>query len=618
MRLLASLLICLGSFGFSPPSAYAKATISASVDRETVGLEGVIRLRVSVQTDQDDGSEQATLTPPDLSDFEVIQQLQQRSYVLGATAQTLSLTLRPVRAGELKIGPFVLKADGKKLRSQTIAIRVTGDATQSSTGTPTGTPSLDEVLTSPPAESSGKATAPDRQAFLAWEVDDAEPYVGEQINAALYLYVNRSIAVQQHDFGSINLEGFWSETVKRQGPGRSEVVYIGGDAFTKNAVTEYRLFPLRAGEARLPAVKVDLVLGDRSVFGGRRQKAPRESPPLPVLIRPLPNAGRPADFVGTTVGLVTVNAKVDRTTISANEGVVVTLAAQIDGLASNLPDPVITSSDWRVLPSDDETHSTLRGEAVVGYRQRRWLLKPVRAGRLTVPPIGISYFDPKAGRYGTAQTPSLSIFVADQGGSNAAGGPNAIGSTPPNLAPGASLANGQPSGPLVLRGIVRDASTEPGSRSVRRPYLRLAVVLVAPLVFFGFVLRDRLRLRRQAQSGTRRRQQAAQVALSGLVALGASGDPRSAFAELARVFMEFLEVRLAATLRGATHEKVGQKLRELGLDEDLSRAIVAELQNAEFARFTPQDVRREVLEATVLRLKGLVTRADQAAERAAT
>ena len=84
------------------------------------------------------------------------------------------------------------------------------------------------------------------------------------------------------------------------------------------------------------------------------------------------------------------------------------------------------------------------------------------------------------------------------------------------------------------------------------------------------------------------------------------------------IVMEFLEVRLAATLRGATHEKVGQKLRELGLDEDLSRAIVAELQNAEFARFTPPDVRREVLEATVLRLKGLVTRADQAAERAAT
>jgi hypothetical protein len=430
------------------------------------------------------------------------------------------------------------------------------------------------------------------------------------VHAVLVLYVNLSLSIAAHDFGSINIEGFWSEALPPTRP-ENELAVVGGERFVRSPVATYRLFPLRAGAATLPAVRADLTLADRSLFGGRRQRAKREAEPLGLSIRALPTVGQPAGFAGPTVGRLELKATVDRSRVQAENGVQLTVTTTIQGLIGQVPEPTLASPDWHVYPATHDTRTTNQGHLVVGTRISRMLLKPRKTGRVSIPAITLPYFDPGPGTYGVARTDPVEVEVF---------GPLVAAAAPPSQAGGAADARpsalasaaGAEAGP-ALRGIRLESALGPTYGPAWTHPAFPALLLFPPLGWLALLGRDHLRARSAAGAGDRATRRAAAEARKAIGALSGQA-PRDAYAALSRILTTFLEVRLHTTVRGLTRLGLRQRLEAAGLGPDLATEIADELENCEFARFSPDGDRDARLQEALRRAGELVGRIDTAVE----
>jgi hypothetical protein len=608
MRWVAALivgwLVCL------PAAGWARSTIEARVDRNTVGLEGNVRLQVEVQTDLRDGDRPGQLTAPPLGDWEVVTQMQQQSFINSASSQVLTLILRPTRPGKLTIGPFVLDADGKRLKTKPLPITVTGQAAPPAPAPPP-TPGIVDLTGGDPGLSSRPQLdqAPDRQAFLVWDVDKQNVWLGEQVHARLSLYVNRGLAVVDPNLRSFSTEGFWSEPLPQTRP-EAEQVVVGRDVFIRNTVSHYRLFPLRSGAVKLPAVHADLVLGDRSLFGGRRTKQPRDAAALTLDVRPLPTQGQPPGFAGPAVGRVTLQATVDRAQVRAENGVQLTITTTVDGLIGNVPEPKLEAPDWHVYPPTHDTQTQTRGRSVVGVRVSRMLLKPLKTGTLTIPALSLPYFDPGSGAYATATTQPQTVDVIGTVTDPAAASAPAGTATGPSSAPG-SLSGASGDDAPTLRTIRTQSRLEPSSGPPWLHPLFPVAVIFPPLLWLGLLGLQRWRAHDAAGAEGRAVRRAGADARRAMEKLVEGQPPREAFAELSRLLIGFLETRLGLALRGTTTDVLRRRLLDADLPADLVAGITQELETCDFSRFSPGDLRLGELQEAVRRATELVARVDQ-------
>jgi len=174
------------------------------------------------------------------------------------------------------------------------------------------------------------------------------------------------------------------------------------------------LIPTRPG--RIPvepaSVSVDVAVGrGRGGFFGPRYEYRRfaaESDPADLSVRPLPEEGRPADFYGL-VGRYTISAAADPVSFSVGDPVTLTISVSGDYLKSvewpALEDIGGMAANFRI-PSQKSSPVVRDGSKV--------FTQTIRATNNTVahiPSIGLSFFDPAAGRYETARTDPIAIEV---------------------------------------------------------------------------------------------------------------------------------------------------------------------------------------------------------------
>lgn len=594
-----------------PVSGWAKSTIDARFDRTLVDLGGTVRLQVQVLTDLRDGDQPGQLAAPPLDDWDIIQQMQSQSFINSQSTQTVTLILRPKRTGRLTVGAFVLDADGRKQKTKPTTITVTGQAQAPAVPTPPPGPGI--VDAGGGVSTTQLTQAPDRQAFLAWDVDKQSVYLGEQVFARLSLYVNRGLSVVDPNLRSFSTEGFWSEPMPQSRP-EAEQVAIGRDLFIRNTVGHYRLFPLRAGEVRLPPVHADLVLGDRSLFGGRRSRQPRDAAPLTISVKALPVQGQPPGFTGPTVGRVTLEAMVDRPQVRAESGLQLTVTTSVMGLIGNVPEPRVFAPEWHVYPATNESQTQNRGRDVVGVRVSRMLLKPLKTGVLSLPALSIPYFDPATGTYGTASTQPISVEVIGTVNDPAAATPSSVPSGPPGAGPGQRpIASGSSPADemLALREIRTRSDLTPARGPLwAHPLFPVAVVFPA-LLWLGLIGWQRWSEHVAAGAEGRAVRRAAADTRRAMEKLLEGPRPREAFAELSRLMVAFLELRLTLGLRGTVDEVLRGRLLQHGLPPELVAQIAQELETCDFSRFSPGDLSATELQDAVRRSTDLVARVDQ-------
>jgi hypothetical protein len=596
-----ALLLAISSPGRA--SAQVSVDIRMTPDRTSVGVGEPFNLQVRADIS---GAQPSDITLPDLSSFRItsrrVSRPMQFTFGFGNQTQVVrstivyDLTLVPLNEGTVRVDPASIQAGGRTYRSDPVSITV-----GPGTGTVPPDPGLGQQVPTPPAGQLDGAEF-DETAFLRTTVTPTDPYVGQQVTVTVYLYVRGSIRSSPVIHREPNADGFWVHDLlpaARTLEGQRQMV--GGQQFNVYVLRRFAAFPLSEGDLEIGAMDVSFETGSIfDIFNTRRSgQIRRRGVPVRVTARPLPAAGRPDGEV--QVGSFQLEASLDRP--SAATGDAVTLTARVEG-TGNLRDVRLELPEvdgLRILEPEVTDQISATHDVVGGSRTFAWLIVPERAGDYRLPQLSLSTFSPTAGSYARVAGPELTLAAA---GATIAAEEDAEED---------AEAEGEARAPDL--GPVRTRSELNRSPPVERLPLWMWVLFAAPplawllAVFFGFA-RQRLDERGEREA-PKRAVRSAKKRLATAENHAKEGDARAFYGEVRKVIKDVLEARLGEAVGGYTHNELEKVLRERGMDEDLSRRVVDELEGTEFAQYSAEGASTDEMVGCSQRVGTLLERMDR-------
>ena len=259
---------------------------------------------------------------------------------------------------------------------------------------------------------------PENAFFIEAEVDKNKAYVGEQITANWYLYT-RGIIRDIDTLKYPSLSGFWKEEIELATRLNFENFVVNGVVYKRALLASYALFPIKEGTATVDPYKAKCTVMSGDMFGfGRPYQFTKASQPIPVIVEALPTQGKPESFSGA-VGDFDVTSTLDQNTVPVNQPVTLKIHFEGRGNAKLIDLPPLN------LPQGIELYDTKKEAKFFrdgrSYKNFEVLLIPREAGTVTLPPVAVSIFNPKTGKYVTSQTQAHQLVVQPGEGSPVAG-----------------------------------------------------------------------------------------------------------------------------------------------------------------------------------------------------
>ena len=448
-------------FLISAPQALAAVTVTGEVDREVLDPEDLVTFTINVTSNEEYDMTEPRL--PELRDFEIVKEWSgggsQSNIVIGPNGpeyqfnvtRTFNYVLQPRKEGQLAIGPASIDVGGRRYNTKTILVQVKRGGSQLAPGQgqqgrgrqqqqrglpnmPPGFPadmfgdedSLFEQLLQRQQEAmknfGGFRTQPvnpNEAFFVQVEVDKQNVYQDEQITASWYLYTRSNI----RDLDTLkypSLRGFWKEDIEIATQLNWQQEIINGVPYRRALLATFALFPIKAGTSTVDEYKVRCTVADvMDPFGqGQYRKYTKTSQPVKITVKPLPTEGRPMDFSGA-VGQFQVQARVEDPNVVVGQPFALKLRFEGRGNAKRLDLPELK------LPENLEVYEIQNDSKFfrtgTSYRDFTVLLIPKSEGEITIPPIGVSYFDPAQNKYVQLNTNPLQVrAMPAQGGTGPA------------------------------------------------------------------------------------------------------------------------------------------------------------------------------------------------------
>jgi hypothetical protein len=146
-------------------------------------------------------------------------------------------------------------------------------------------------------------------------------------------------------------------------------------------------------------------------FGfGREESLEIKSQPLQLEIRPLPSLLRPIGFQGA-IGILSINSSLDTNRVSVGDPIKLTLTLSGSGNFAAMPAPKLSiGENFKVGPPS----FSFQGNEVTmqkGSQTFEFIITPMQAGLLEIPPVTFSFFDPSEEKYFSIHSKSHSIRV---------------------------------------------------------------------------------------------------------------------------------------------------------------------------------------------------------------
>jgi hypothetical protein len=578
-------------------AAAADIIVEVSLDRDTIGMDEYAMLQVVVA-----GTVQNLPAPqmPSLPMFEVYSQGRSSNISIVNGQVSSSVTYRymllPKKPGTYPIDRIAVVYNNKRYRGNPVTLTVLNAGGSAS-------PRVEERA----VDRTGKS----KDYFLEAVVDKKNPYVNEQVTLTLKFYT----AVQY--YGSPELTeptttGFWTEVLGNKAP----YFQVINNRRYKVIERKYALFPTQTGELTIGRATIRFTVARRDrrfrdpfdIFGdffGQGVEVTVSSLPIQIKVKPLPKKGRPADFTGT-IGKFRISASADKREVEVNQPVSVTIKVTGTGNIKSVAEPVIPElDDFRVYrASSSETVSKLN-DRLGGTKVFEEIFIPKRPGKLEIPALRFSYFDPEQGRYVSTATRPIRLTVIK----------------PEGYAAQTDLPYGAPD--LTIGSQARDIRYIKEDLGPLKPVGRL--VLVTPLflivnglpvvVLAGMVLLRKRREKLAADVGLARSRRAGKVAKKRLAKAKSQASVEHAgefFAEIYTALTSYIADKLNVSPHGLTTERISELLQQKGVDDTLIQNLVDLIQKCDFARFAPasltqQDIDRALAEAeeTIIHIEGL-------------
>ena len=504
-----------------------------------------------------------------------------------AASVTLRYTLLAEGPGPAEIPSLEVKVGSRTMRTEAIRIQ----AVRGRTG-PAAAPSPQRLP---------RPGARDRQpesvdVFLKAECRPTEVWAGQPVFLEVTLLAAGGEVERFSWLDPPSLPGFWVEEVAVDPAAERTRAEVAGRAYLAYPVMRRMLVPTSAGDLAVEPFSAQIQVRRSSgdlfedfFLQGRGAVAVRKTDPVRIRAKALPSEGRPEDFSGA-VGSFGLRASYDRKETRVHDAVALRVAVEGDGLLETVKAPSLDAPpDLKVFePKATETLSVERGR-VRATKTWEWVLVPLHAGDVRIPPVRFSYFDPVAGAYREARADLGSLVVRrGEGPADESGAARAA-----IRAERRDIAFIKP-----LRGRLSEEE-----RGIHRRPLFVALA-VAPLLALPIGIglgRHRARLRQDL--GLARSRRAAALARRRLRAAerrAARADAASFHEEVGRALVEYVADRFNRSAAGLTYDVADDLLASRGVDSGLRGRFRASLETCDFARFVPES-RGEERMADVLR-----------------
>ena len=382
---------------------------SVDEDRVAVGEELTYTLRAESHSPV---PMQVTLAP--FTGLEVVARSERTEVGFGAgpsRTTILQYRLRAVRPGHWQLGPARAVQGGDTVEAGAIVVDVSADRAATAS---TLSPQLRRLL--------DRATPPSQgQPSVDLLVSSDTVRVGEQVDVVTAAWFPRDLRLQLRRPPTLQppvIDGVWSFPQSTP-TGIAATRNVRGrwyDLFVSHQV----VFPLVAGTVVIPRAALKYSTPVALQFFSQEERYALTSRSDTLVVRPLPEAGRPAGFAGAIGSRFTMDRRVDPAVATVGEGVALELRLAGEGNTALWPTPELAWSDAgrAYLERVDEQVTSTNGR-LGGTKTFRFLVVPDSVGALTLPAVRYPYFDLAADRYAEVSLAPVSVPVTARGESAA-------------------------------------------------------------------------------------------------------------------------------------------------------------------------------------------------------
>lgn len=421
---------------FAPSVRAEEVRVSATLDKQSVQVGEEIRLSIRV-TGQNMNLQAPRLSQRDGLEIYYTGRASHISVINGVTSANVefSYTLIPQRAGHFTLDPVEMQGGKNIIRTEPIEIEVTGGqrqmpAAQALPQRAASQPARPFPAAQPSGPDEDFAVSPgtDDNIFVQAWVDRKTLYQNEQMLLTYSLYTRYDTRYEGFD-KEPETSGFWIEEFPMDRDVPRETVRKDGKRYVKADVKKLALFPTAPGNYTIQpgTLKVsireepqgsnsfDEFFSDSFFTGGaffaRRQNRLLAPPPIQLVVKPLPENGKPASFQGA-VGNFRLSATIDRDQVKQNEPVTLKMVIEGEGNIETITRPKVPElTGFKIYDADTNTKLFQTENVIGGTKSFDVVFIPKEEGNAFVPPIEFSYFDPRQEKYVTLRTPNFPIKV---------------------------------------------------------------------------------------------------------------------------------------------------------------------------------------------------------------
>lgn len=382
--------------------------VTMNVSPREVGINETVKFEISI-TNGPGGRAPTFPNGFDGGTFKLIQSQPstsfQTSIVNGAVSSVQSYTyyLRPQAKGRHTFPSQTVQVGNKKYESTPVKITV-GDQV-------TNVPQARRR--SSPWSSFGEQVPREKvqhEIFTEMTTPRTEYYVGEAIPLSIKVFRTQGLAINGNG-SSMDLPDFtdfWVEDIDRET--WQDTVIRDNKRYQVDTLAERMLYANKTGTYDIKPTRFNLNVQVGRSFFANQQAVERFTNPLKLVIKPLPEQGKPADF-DNLVGEFTLKGELDKNELKQGESLSLKLIVEGNGNFTAVRDFALDylKRDFEIYPGG--TPTTDKKEGLIVRKSWVYALVPKNAGEQKIALPRLSFFDPEKKTYRSTEEKELTIQV---------------------------------------------------------------------------------------------------------------------------------------------------------------------------------------------------------------
>lgn len=332
-----------------------------------------------------------------------------------SSSKTYTFILCASKNGTYTISPASITANGKRMTSKPVRVKVSGSAQASS-----GAPRMHDDASGQPRLREAGTPISGKDLFI--KVSANKRRVHEQEPVLLTYKVYTLVDLTQLEGKMPDLTGFHTQEIPLPQQKSFRVERINGRPYRCVTWSQYVMYPQMTGKLEIPSITFNgtVIQQNRNVdpfeafFNGGsgyiEVKRAIKAPGLTIQVDPLPQ--RPANFSGG-VGKFNISAQINKSEVKANDPITIRVVVGGVGNLKLIKQPVVNfPKDFDKYDAKVTDKTKLTQNGVEGNMIYDFLAVPRNQGRYVIPAIEFVYYDVEANAYKTIKTQSFTLDVA--------------------------------------------------------------------------------------------------------------------------------------------------------------------------------------------------------------